>query len=137
MKRDGWRQVLITTTTSSVIALVLAAGAAVVISGVDAGLSAAAGGGLVVVLSFLSLALIDWADRHRPQWAIPLFMIGFGTKVAVLAVAIPLVQPGDWLHPAWALGTGIAVLILWQVAEVWSFRRMRLTVEPAGSSASA
>lgn len=131
MKRHGWRQVLITTTTAALVMLLVAVVAAAVITGFEAALSAAAGGGIVVVLSFLSLGLIDWADRHRPQLAIPLFMVGFGIKVAVLAVAIPLVQPGQWLHPAWALGTGIAVLILWQVAEVWSFRRMRLIVEPA------
>lgn len=131
MKRHGWRQVLIITTAVGLLTLVLVAVTAAVISGIDAAISAAAGGGIVVVLSFLSLGLIDWADRHRPQLAIPLFMMGFGIKVAVLAVTVPLVQPGQWLDPAWALGSGIAVLILWQVAEVWSFRSMRLPVEPA------
>lgn len=132
MKGHGWRRVLMTTTTAALLALVLASFIAALVHGAAAAASAAAGGGLVVVLSFLSLALIDWADRHRPRLAIPLFMIGFAVKVAALALVMPFLRPGDWLQPAWALGAGITVLLLWQVVEVWTFTKMRITVHPEG-----
>ena len=130
MSSSGWRAVLVRTTQAGLLTWGLATGAAVLIHGGEAAASAAAGGGLVLVLSFLSLALIDWAERHRPHLAIPLFMMGFGIKIVVLALAMPLVQPGQWLHPGWALGSGIAVLLVWQIVEVLSFARMRLAIEP-------
>lgn len=131
MTGNGWRRVLITTTAAGLLVLVLASAVAAVVHGAAAAASAASGGGLVILLSFLSLALIDWAERHRPRLAIPLFMVGFGLKVVTLALVLPFVRPGDWLHPGWALGSGIAVLVVWQVAEVWTFSTMRITVEPA------
>ncbi|TLP75340.1 hypothetical protein [Nesterenkonia sphaerica] len=130
MSSSGWRAVLVSTTQAGLLTWGLATGAAALIHGGEAAASAAAGGGLVLVLSFLSLALIDWAERHRPHLAIPLFMMGFGIKIVVLALAMPLVQPGQWLHPGWALGSGIAVLLVWQIVEVLSFARMRLAIEP-------
>lgn len=126
----GWRRVLIVTTAAGLGTLGLVTAGAAAFQGAAGAVSAAAGGGVVVVLSFLSLALIDWAETHRPQLSIPLFMMGFGLKIAALALVMPFVQPGDWLQPAWALGAGIAVLLVWQVAEVLSFAKMRLAVEP-------
>jgi hypothetical protein len=130
MSTAGWREVLTRTTVAGLGTLGLVTGFAALVHGTDAAASAAAGGGLVVVLSFMSLALIDWAERHRPHLSIPLFMMGFGVKIVALALALPLVQPGEWLYPEWALGAGIAVLLVWQIAEVLSFSRMRLAVEP-------
>ncbi|TLP94983.1 hypothetical protein FEF26_11045 [Nesterenkonia salmonea] len=130
MTGTGWRQVLVRTTAAGVATLVAVTVTALLFQGSPAAVSAAAGGGIVVVLSFLSLALIDWAERHRPHLSIPLFMMGFGVKIAALALVMPFVQPGDWLSPAWALAAGIAVLLVWQVAEVLSFAKMRLAVEP-------
>ncbi|GFZ94461.1 hypothetical protein [Nesterenkonia alkaliphila] len=124
----GWRRVLMTTTAAGLICLAASTALAALVSGAAAAASAAAAGGLVVVLSFLSLGLIDWAERHRPQLAIPLFMIGFALKLAVLAMVLPAVRVGDWLDGAWALGAGTAVLLVWQVAEVMSFAKMRLAV---------
>ncbi|NDK30324.1 hypothetical protein [Nesterenkonia haasae] len=130
MNGTAWRQVLIRTTAAGLSTLGIVTAAAGLFQGTAAAVSAAAGGGLVVVLSFLSLALIDWAERHRPHLSIPLFMVGFGVKITALALLMPFVQPGDWLSPVWALAAGIAVLLVWQVVEVLSFAKMRLAVEP-------
>lgn len=129
-RSTGWRRVLLVTTTAGLSTTLLCAAIAALISGVAAAASAAVAGGGVVAFSFISLALIDWADRHAPHLAMPLFIVGFGLKVAALAVAIPFVRPGDWLQPSWAVGGGLAVLLVWQAAEILSFAKMRISVEP-------
>ncbi|MBB3666789.1 hypothetical protein [Garicola koreensis] len=126
----GWRRVLLVTTTAGVVTVLIAVGLGTLVSGSLAAASAGAGGGGTLAFSFLSLALIDWADRHAPHLAIPLFMIGFGIKVAVLAVVVLLVRPGDWLDSGWALGAGVVVVLVWQAAEILSFSQMRISVQP-------
>lgn len=130
MSGTGWRRVLITTTSVGVLAALLTTASGALLGGATAAVSAAAAAGIVLVLSFLSLALIDWADRRAPQLAIPLFMIGFAVKITGLALAMPFVQPGGWLEPAWAIGAGVAVLLVWHVTEVLSFTKIRVTVDP-------
>lgn len=125
----GWRRVLLVTTTAGVVTALLGVGLGALVSG-SAAASAGVGGGGALAFSFLSLALIDWADRHVPHLAIPLFMIGFGVKVAVLAVVVLLVRPGDWLDPGWGLGAAVVVVLVWQAAEIFSFTQMRISVQP-------
>src|SRR5690625_2425482 len=125
----GWRRVLLVTTTAGVVTALLVVGLGALVSG-SAAASAGVGGGGALAFSFLSLALIDWADRHVPHLAIPLFMIGFGVKVAVLAVVVLLVRPGDWLDPGWGLGAAVVVVLVWQCAEIFSFSHMRISVQP-------
>lgn len=129
-RATGWRRVLLVTTTAGLGAALLTAAAALIVAGSSASASAGLGGGAVIAFSFISLALIDWADRHAPHLSIPLFMIGFGVKVAALAVILPLARPGEWLDPIWAVGSGVMVLLVWQAAEILSFARMRIPVEP-------
>ena len=126
----GWRRVLLVTTTAGLCAAVVVTAVATVVSGTDAALSAGLGAGGVIVFSFFSLALIDWSDRRAPHLSIPLFMVGFGIKVAALAAALPFVPPGGWLQPEWAVGAGVAVLLVWQAAEILSFTKMRIPVAP-------
>lgn len=129
-RSTGWRRILLVTTTAGISTMLLCAATAVLIIGPAAAASAAIAAGSVIVFSFISLALIDWSDRHAPHLSIPLFMIGFGLKVAALAVAMPFVRPGDWLQTSWAIGAGLAVLLVWQAAEILSFARMRISVDP-------
>lgn len=129
-RATGWRRVLLVTSTVGMITALMALGIGALVSGSMAAASAGLGGGGALVFSFLSLALIDWADRHAPHLAIPLFMIGFSVKVAVLAVVVLLARPGDWLDPGWALGSGVAVVLAWQTAEILSFSKMRILVQP-------
>lgn len=121
---------LLVTTCAGVAAALLFSALAAVIGGASEAASAAAGGSAVLAFSAASLALIDWAERHAPHLAIPLFMLGFGVKVAGLAVALPLVRPGSWLEPAWTIAAGLIVLLVWQTAEILSFTKMRISVDP-------
>ncbi|MGO1193754.1 MAG: hypothetical protein ACTMHH_07760 [Nesterenkonia sp.] len=129
-RATGWRRVLLVTTAAGAAAALAALAVSTLVSGSPAAASAAVGGGGALAFSFLSLALIDWADRHAPHLAIPLFMIGFGVKVAVLAVVVLLVRPGDWLDPGWAVGSCVVVVLVWQAAEILSFSKMRISVQP-------
>lgn len=129
-RSTGWRRVMLVTTSAGLASALLTAAVAALVAGPSGAASAAVGGGSVAAFSFVSLAVIDWAERHAPHLAIPLFMIGFGLKVVALAVLLPLVRPGDWLDPVWAVGAGVAVLLVWQTAEVLSFTKMRMTVDP-------
>lgn len=126
----GWRRVLLVTAAAGVSTALAGILLAAMVSGWSAAASAAVAGGAVIGFSGLSLGLIDWADRHAPHLSIPLFMLGFGLKVAALAAALPFLAPGDWLRPGWAIGVGLAVLLTWQFAEIHSFTRMRISVEP-------
>lgn len=129
-RATGWRRVLLVTTAAGAAAALAALAVSTLVGGSPAAASAAVGGGGALAFSFLSLALIDWADRHAPHLAIPLFMIGFGVKVAVLAVVVLLVRPGDWLDPGWAVGSCVVVVLVWQAAEILSFSKMRISVQP-------
>lgn len=126
----GWRRVLLVTAAAGVSTALAGILLAAMVSGWSAAASAAVAGGAVIGFSGLSLGLIDWADRHAPHLSIPLFMLGFGLKVAALAATLPFLAPGDWLRPGWAIGVGLAVLLTWQFAEILSFTRMRISVEP-------
>lgn len=129
-RSTGWRRVLLVTTTAGISTALLCAGIALLVSGPAAAASAAVAAGGVIAFSFLSLALIDWAERHAQHLAIPLFMVGFVIKIAALAVLLPLVQPGEWLQPGWAIASGVAVFLIWQVVEILSFSQMRISVTP-------
>lgn len=129
-RSTGWRRVLLVTTTAGISTALLCAAIALLVSGPAAAASAAVAAGGVIAFSFLSLALIDWAERHAQHLAIPLFMVGFVIKIAALAVLLPLVQPGEWLQPGWAIASGVAVFLIWQVVEILSFSQMRISVTP-------
>lgn len=129
-RTTGWRRVLISTTAAGLGAVALLSAIAALIGGSEAAYSAAAGGGAVVVLSAISLAIIDVCERRAPHLTMAMFMLGFCLKIAALAMLLPLMDTSQWLQPAWALGAGIGVLVLWQTVEIMTFARLRVTVEP-------
>lgn len=127
----GWRRVLLVTTTAGLGTACVTGAAGAVFGGWPAAASAVIGGLGVVIFCFISLALIDWSDRHAPRMAMPLFMVAFGLKVAGLAVVVTFVQPAAWMQPGWSVASSIAVLIVWQAAEIASFAQMRMSVDPS------
>ncbi|WP_261624889.1 hypothetical protein [Nesterenkonia marinintestina] len=130
LKQTGWRLVLLWAMTAGTLATAAAAGLGLVVGGDQSAMSAAAGGGAVVVLSGLTLLLVDLAERHVPQLSIAAFFLGFLLKVAAFLLAFSVPEPPSWAEPAWAVCTGVAVLVIWQIAQVRAFARMRLTVVP-------
>lgn len=128
MVGTGWRRVLTTTTVAGLATLGLATAAAAVLHGSEAAASAAAGGGVIIVLSCLTLAVIDWADRHMPNQILMLAIAAYALKLTAAAMVFVSVPVPEWVHPAWAGLTALGVLIVWQVALVLTFMKMRLPI---------
>lgn len=130
LQQTGWRRVLLRALAAGAAATAAASGLGLMVGGTDAGISAAFGGGLVVVLSGLTLLLVDLAERHAPQLSIAAYFVGFMLKVAAFLLAFGMPEVPGWAEPAWAVCTAAAVLVIWQIAQVRAFSRMRLTVVP-------
>ncbi|WP_120005136.1 hypothetical protein [Nesterenkonia muleiensis] len=128
MVGTGWRRVLTGTTAAGLVALGLASGAAAVLHGWQAAASAAAGGGVIIALSFVTLAVIDWADRHMPHQILMLAIAAYALKLTAAAMVFVSVPVPDWVRPGWAGLTALGVLIVWQVALVLTFMRLRVPI---------
>lgn len=126
----GWRRVLLVACAAGLLATALAAGLGWVLDGPAAAGSAAGGGIAVVLLSALTLLIVDLAERHAPSLTIIAFMLGFVVKLVLLGIVLSTVQAPDWVSAAWAGLTALAVVVVWQTAELMAFRRMRFTVTP-------
>lgn len=134
LQQTGWRIVLVWALCAGVLAAGLAAGLGLLLGGGDEALSAATGGVLVVVLSGVTLLLVDLAERYAPQLSIMVFFLGFLLKVGAFLLAFSLPEVPEWVDPAWAVCSGAVVLVIWQLAQVRAFARMRLTVVPNAPS---
>lgn len=130
----SWRTVLLTAVAAGTVATLLAAGLGALISGTPAAAGAAAGGGTAVVLTGISLLLVDLTERRAPQLTLPAFMLGFAVKLAVLALALMLMPAPEGLHAGWAVGTVAAVVLVQQAAVLKGFSAMRLAVTPVTHS---
>ncbi len=132
----GWRRVLVATTSAGLIWLGLCSAAAALVDGVWAAASVAAGGGVVIALSFISLAVVDLADRYMPNQTLLFFIAAYALKLMVAAGLFVTVPIPEWIFPVWAAMSALAVLLVWQVALVLSFRKLRFPIFslPAGES---
>ncbi|MDS2172581.1 hypothetical protein [Nesterenkonia sp. CL21] len=129
-RATGWRRVLWLALTTGGAMTVAAVLLALAVAGVDAGMSAALGGSMVLVLSAVSLVLVDVAERVMPSQAITAFMLGFALKLAVLAVVLSSVTAPGWVLPGWTVGAAAAVVIAWQSGEIAAFLRLRTPIDP-------
>ncbi|GAA1178278.1 MULTISPECIES: ATP synthase subunit I [Nesterenkonia] len=129
-RATGWRRVLLVSLAAGVSATLLAALAGLAVAGADAALSASLGGMIVVVFSALSLLLVDIAERVVPAQAITAFMLGFAVKIILLAVVLTSVPAPGWIVPGWTLFPAAGVVVVWQIAEITAFMRMRIAVDP-------
>lgn len=126
----GWRSVLLHATLAGVLATAIAAGLGAVIQGPAAAGSAAGGGLAVVLLSAMTLGLVDVTERHAPQLTIIAFMLGFILKLILLGTVLSIVPAPEWVSAGWAGLTALAVVVVWQTAELRAFSKLRFTVSP-------
>lgn len=107
------------------VALLALAVVGLVVAGMPAAGSALLGGVLVVVFFGISLLIGHLVGRRNPSAALGAFMAGYAVKVVVLGVlAFGLGAPA-WLDGTWFLIAVVASVILWQVAELHAFSRLR------------
>ncbi len=135
-RATGWRRVLLVALASGCAVTAAAAVLGWLVTGGAAAASAVFGGLCVVVLSGITVALIDWSERHAPGLTVTVFMIGFVAKLVILGILLGAVETPAWIDPPWAGLTAVAVVVVWQVAEITAFMKMRVTVEPSDSGSS-
>lgn len=132
IQQTGWRRVLLRALSAGAVATGIAGVLGWALTDGDAGLSALAGGAAVLVLAGLTLALVDAAERWAPQLSVTAFFLGFLLKVAAFVVVVSLPGRPAWVDPLWMGCAAIGVLVVWQIAQVRAFTRMRLGVAPRG-----
>lgn len=130
-RATGWRRILLATTTAAALLTLGAAGAGALLAGPAAAASAGVGGGAVLVLSGISLLVVDRTERRAPQRTMPMFMLAFAAKLVLLAVLMSLVPAPDWIEPAWAVVTAAVVVVTAQTVQILTFGSLRLAVDPA------
>lgn len=120
-----WRVRHLPMLTAISFALVLcAASVGFLVDGVDAALGAA-GGVLLVNLSFtISTLVVAWADTVRPALLMPLGLLTYVIKYALISAIMVGVAASGWAG-GMALAAGIAVgAILLTAAQVWWIARL-------------
>lgn len=129
-RQATWRTVLVSAVGLGTLVTLAAAGLGAMLSGTGAAAGASVGGGTAVVLTGISLLLVEITERRAPQLTLPVFMLGFAVKVSVLALVLMLVPSPEGLDAGWAVGAVASVVLVQQAAVVRGFASMRLAVSP-------
>jgi hypothetical protein len=108
-------------------ALVLCAASAGFFAGGAASALGAALGVLIVVVSYtMSTLVIAWADTVRPALLMPLGLVTYVVKYALLGVIMAFVISSEWPGRL-ALGWGIVAGVLgWTAVQIWWVARTSL-----------
>jgi len=109
---------------ATVVAMVLGA----VLSGGSAAVSALLGAALVVVFFGISLLVGHVVGKRNPSGAIGAFIATYILKVVGFGAALFLVGTPGWLDTTWFFIAAVAAVVVWQVAEVHAFSRVRYQI---------
>ncbi|WP_211128917.1 hypothetical protein [Sinomonas albida] len=95
--------------------------------------AAAAGSALfaaVVVIAFFAISLLvgHFAGRRNPAGAIGMFAVVYLIKIVGFAALLLWIGTPAWINPPWFGLTGVATVVVWQVAELWGFSRVRIQI---------
>jgi hypothetical protein len=108
----------------SVALLLCAASVGFLVDGGTAALGAAAGVALVTVSFTMSTLVIAWADTVRPALIMPLGLLTYVIKYAVLGLIMVLVLESGWPGRV-ALGWGVVAGVLgWTAVQIWWVARL-------------
>lgn len=106
----------------------LAAGL-VIVSLAVAGMSGAGsvlfGWALVIAFSGVSLLIVHVVGRDNPHGAMAMFALIYIVKVVVFAAVLFLIGRPAWLEATWFFTAALATVVVWQVAEIRAFSRIR------------
>ncbi len=116
--------------TAAVLVLLVAGG--IFTGGVAGMFSVVYGAGIVVLFFGISLLIGHYVGKTNPSGAIGLFMAAYVLKVVGFAVALFMSGTPEWLDRTWFFAAAVAVVIVWQTAEVVAFSKTRhLLYEPS------
>jgi hypothetical protein len=113
-------------TTFSVALMICAASVGFFAGGGPAALGATAGVAIVTVSFTMSTLVLAWADTVRPALLMPLGLVTYVVKYALLGVIMAFVISSEWPGRL-ALGWGIVAGVLgWTAVQIWWVARTSL-----------
>ncbi|THJ66198.1 hypothetical protein E8P82_09340 [Arthrobacter echini] len=112
------------TLAGSVTALVLAT-AALIATSPEAASSVLLGAVLVIVFFGISLLIGHVAGASNPSGALGLFVLTYAIKVVGFGAALFILGTPAWLDPTWFFVSALVTVIVWQIAEIRTFSRIR------------
>ena len=95
------------------------------VAGVSGAGSVLFGWVLIIAFSGVSLLIIHVVGRDNPHGAMAMFSLIYLVKVVVFAAVLLLVGRPAWLDASWFFIAAILTLVVWQVAEIRAFSRIR------------
>ncbi|MDY6055726.1 hypothetical protein [Micrococcus sp.] len=126
--RAGWWGILWWSTGAGVAVLLVVCAVAGAVGGGAAAASALLGGGTVLGLSALTAATTALAWDHAREVVLPLSIGAFVLKLVAMALVLGLAPRPDWIEPVPAGAAALAVIVVWQAAEVAVFARTRRAI---------
>jgi hypothetical protein len=114
-------------TAFSVALMICAASVGFFAGGADAAVGAAAGVGVVTVSFTMTTLVFAWADTVRPALVLPLGLLTYVVKYALLGVIMVFVISSEWPGRL-AMGWGIVAGVLgWTAVQIWWVARTSLS----------
>lgn len=120
-----WLRILGRSAAGGTATAVVLAAAALFTASPAAGLSVLVGAALVMVFFGISLLIGHFTGRTNPSGALGLFAVTYAIKVVGFGAVLFLFGTPDWLDRTWFFWGALATVIVWQVAEVIAFSRLR------------
>ncbi|MET4061273.1 ATP synthase protein I [Arthrobacter sp. UYP6] len=99
--------------------------AALVVAGISGAGSVLFGWALVIAFSGVSLLTVHVVGRDNPHGAMAMFALIYIVKVVVFAAVLIMIGRPDWLEAVWFFTAAIGTVVVWQVAEIRAFSRIR------------
>ncbi|MEU7901775.1 hypothetical protein [Actinoplanes sp. NPDC049118] len=114
-------------TAFSVALMLCGASVGFLVGGVPAAMGAAAGVAVVTVSFTMSTLVLAWADTVRPALLMPLGLMTYVVKYALLGVIMAFVISSEWPGRL-AMGWGIVAGVLgWTAVQIWWVARTSLS----------
>lgn len=80
---------------------------------------------LVAVFSGISLLIAHFVGRKNPSAVMGAFLAAYAVKVVGFGVLVFTLPRPDWVIPHVFIWSAVGAVILWQIAEVFTFARTR------------
>ena len=92
--------------------------------------SALFGSLIVVAFSGITLLIGHVSGPENPLRAMGLFVIAYAAKVIGFGAVLLLLGRPEWLAGGWFLASALVTVLLWQIAELRTLAKSRLTLFP-------
>ena len=83
------------------------------------------GWALVIAFSGVSLLIVHVVGRDNPHGAMAMFALIYIVKVVVFAAVLFMIGRPAWLEATWFFTAALLTVVVWQVAEIRAFSRIR------------